>query len=153
MQKAPLFSFLLLPLLGLGYAVVVIRTGTQQLRPHLSGQGVGLLSCLSKVKLIWLHLSPTRSPCFSPHFIELRENLMDQLDFRDWHQQSAHHARYQVDWHHSEYPSSTFFFFSFTIRYVAKKKKSKETSRTTFTTECGNTLWFRLAIQSSFMQD
>ena len=48
-----------------------------------------------------------------------------------------------------------FFFFNFYDLVTKKKKRDqesqkkkirKETSRTTFTTECGNTLWFRLTI-------
>lgn len=89
--------------------------------------------------------------CFSPHFIELGENVWTNLISTRRAlisgQQSAHHAISggigitRVSFLH-------FFDFYDLVKKESeteeRKKEAIETSRTTFTTECGNTLWFRL---------
>jgi hypothetical protein len=89
--------------------------------------------------------------CFSPHFIELGENVWTNLISTRRAlisgQQSAHHA---ISGGIGITRVSFLHFFTFTIwlkrsrKLRREKKKAIETSRTTFTTECGNTLWFRL---------
>jgi hypothetical protein len=89
--------------------------------------------------------------CFSPHFIELGENVWTNLISTRRAlisgQQSAHHAISggigitRVSFLHFFY---FYDFFKKESETEERKKKAIETSRTTFTTECGNTLWFRL---------
>lgn len=72
---------------------------------------------------------------------------MDQLDFQaaliSW-PAICPSCDIRWNWHHWSIPPTIFYFYDLVKRKLRRGKKAVETSRTTFTTECGNTLWFRL---------